>query len=83
MNFLVEHDENRHDRYRSAANGTNLVLDCPSSRVLEKTISVAPGEGKRSIWFWKDIFCEDLAHPHLFPTGKCGYKVNREMPLNY
>ena len=49
MNFLVEHDENRHDRYRSAANETNLVLDCPSSRVLEETISVAPGEGKRSI----------------------------------
>ena len=28
-----------------------------------------------------DKFCEELCHPHLFPTGQYGYKVEREIPL--
>ena len=28
-----------------------------------------------------DKFCEELCHPHLFPTGQYEYKVEREIPL--
>ena len=27
-----------------------------------------------------DKFCMELGHPHLFPTGQYGYKVEREIP---
>ena len=27
-------------------------------------------------------FCEELARLHPFPTGTCGYKVEREIPLS-
>ena len=26
-------------------------------------------------------FCEEIGHPHLFPTGQYGCKVEREIPL--
>ena len=29
-----------------------------------------------------DKHWEELAHPHLFPTGKLGYQVDREVPLS-
>ncbi|XP_057316777.1 uncharacterized protein LOC130657796 [Hydractinia symbiolongicarpus] len=29
-----------------------------------------------------DQFCEELAHPYLFPTGKFGYKVERDIKLS-
>ena len=29
-----------------------------------------------------DKHCEELAHQHLFPTGKFGYQVYREVPLS-
>ena len=27
-------------------------------------------------------FCEKLAHPHLFPSGKFGYKAKRKIPIS-
>ena len=29
-----------------------------------------------------DEFCEEPAHPHLFPTGEFGYKVEREIQIS-
>ena len=29
-----------------------------------------------------DEFCEELAHPHLFPAGKFGYKAEREIQIS-
>ena len=28
-----------------------------------------------------DDYCEELADQHLFPNGKFGYKVERDIPL--
>ena len=47
-----------------------------NSPTLEE-LSIAPGEGKQII----DNFCEELAFPYLFPNGKFGYKVEREIKL--
>ena len=29
-----------------------------------------------------DTYCEEMAYPHLFPSGKYGYKVQRDIPLS-
>jgi hypothetical protein len=31
------------------------------------------GEGVQPLNVLEDEFCEELAHPYLFPTGKFGY----------
>ena len=33
------------------------------------------------ILVFADEYCEEMAHPHLFPYGKYGYKVERYIPL--
>lgn len=43
---------------------------------------VAPGEGKKPLSIISDKNCEELAHPHLFPTGKFGYNVERLTKLS-
>ena len=48
----------------------------------EENITVAPGEGLRPISILTDKYCEELAHPYLFPTGNFGYKVDREIDLS-
>ena len=45
-------------------------------------ISLAPGEGKQPTSILTDEYCEELSHPHLFPTGKFGYKVERNVKLS-
>ena len=42
---------------------------------------VAPSEGKKPVSILDDKFCEELGHPHLFPTGQYGSKVEKENPL--
>ena len=44
--------------------------------------SIAPGEGKHPVHFMKDKYCEELAFPTLFPTGKFGYQIERSIPLS-
>ena len=29
-----------------------------------------------------DTYCEEMAYPHLFPSSKYGYKVQRDIPLS-
>ena len=42
---------------------------------------VTIGEGKKPVSILDNKFYEELCHPHLFPTGQYGYKVEREIPL--
>jgi len=54
----------------------------PSSNEIDNEIlTLAPGEGQNPLSILNDNFCEELAHPHLFPTGKFGYKIKRQIPL--
>jgi len=53
-----------------------------SEETEEQILNVAPGEGQIPLSILTDDFCEEFAHPHLFPTGKFGYKVERKIRLS-
>ena len=62
------------DQNRSAANETVLISENQSAAGREE-LTIVPGENKKVVLFLSDQYCEELAHPHMFPTGKFGYKV--------
>ena len=64
--------------HRLGANETVSLSNIPQS----EEISLAPCEGKQSTSILTDEYCEELSHPHLFPTGKFGYKVERNVKLS-
>ena len=45
-------------------------------------LTIAPGEGKQPMSILNDQYCEELAHPHLFPTGNIRYKIERNIKLS-
>ena len=45
-------------------------------------ISIAPGDGKQPTSVLSDTFCEQLVFPCLFPQGKFGYKIERDVKPN-
>ena len=77
----LEEIDNPLDRYRLGANDSALIPTIPC-QINEEDITIAPGEGIKPLSILTDKHCEELAHPHLFPTGKFGYKVDRKVPLS-
>ena len=77
-NTRVESEENPLDVYRIAANETALINN---SHFGDEFATIAP-EGNMPLSILDDRHCEELAHPHLFPTGKFGYQVQRDPPLS-
>ena len=74
LNFeLLDDPLNLH---RVAANETTLISEIPGI-IDEDNITIAPGQGKTPLSILHDDYCEELAFPYLFPTGKFGYKVKR------
>ena len=67
--------------FRTPSMETTFVSEIPSACEMEEGIVVAPGEGKKPVSILNDKFCEELGHPHLFPTGQYGHKEEREIPL--
>ena len=67
--------------FQSPSLETAITTEIRTVDNIEQSIAIAPGEGKKPISILNDIYCEEMAHPHLFPTGKFGYKVKREVPL--
>ena len=67
---------------RVASNKTTLISNFPNADSEESIISIAPGEGQRPMSVLNDDYYEELAHPHLFPKSKFGYKVERDIPLS-
>ena len=45
-------------------------------------LNVAPGEGKRHEPFEKDQNSEELSFPHLFPSGRFGYSMQRPSKIS-
>ena len=84
INIENEFDQsNPLDQFRTTANEIVLISNFGESDEREEHIlNVAPGEGQTPLSILTDKFCEELAHPHLFPTGKFGYKVEREISLS-
>ena len=68
--------------FRTHANETLLVSEIPNMVIDDENTILAPGEGKIPYSLINDEKCEELAHPHLFPTGKFGYHVERDVKLS-
>ena len=49
---------------------------------LEEVITVAPSGDKNPVSVLTDAYCDEMAHPHLFPSDKYGYKVQTDIPLS-
>ena len=67
--------------FRTPSMETTFVSEIPSVFEMEEGIVLTPGEGKKPVSIPNDKFCEELGHPHLFPIGQYGYKVEMEIPL--
>ena len=61
---------------------TTILSEVLSKCELEQEITIAPGDRKQAISVLNDKFCEELAYPHLFPSGRYGYQIEREIPLS-
>ena len=61
-------------------NETALISEVPNT-VENENLIVAPGQGKSPISVFNDKFWQELAFPYLFPDGKFGYKVERDIPI--
>ena len=59
-------------QYWSAKTSQHLVQKSSPLRLVKRKV----------VSFLSDQYCEELVLPHLFPTGKFGYKVKREIPLS-
>ena len=58
------------------------IIEPAFEKSQEGIISIAPGEKSKPAPVLKDVYCEALAHPNLFPTGRFGYKSRRDVPLS-
>ena len=67
--------------FRDPSTKTTIISEVPSNCELEQEITIAPGEGKYPISVLNDKFCEELAHAPLFPSGRYGYQIEREILL--
>ena len=59
-----------------------VANDAHCSTDLEELITVAAGEGKNPVSVLTETCCEEMAHPHLFHSGKYDYKVQRNITLS-
>ena len=73
--------DNPLDNLRVGSTETMLISNIPYSIEQENIIS-APGENKKPLSLMKGENCKALAFPYLFPRGKFGYNVERDVPLN-
>ena len=71
-------DDNPLDNDRLGATETMLL----SNMSQPEAITIAPGEGIQPLSILMDEKCEELAHPYLFPTGKFGFRVERDNKLS-
>ena len=67
------------DEYSFIANKICLVSLNPQTNVDNDYINIAQGEGKQPKSILNNQFCEELAFPYLFPGGKFGYRVQKNV----
>ena len=76
----LEEQDNPLDNCSVGANEIALISVVPS-QIDNENVTIAPCQGKTPMSLLTDNSCEELAHPYLFPTGKFGYKVQRDIKL--
>ena len=77
----IEDSENPLAQFQTPSAETTITTEIPTLDGLEEGIVTAPEEGKKPLSILHDDYCEEMAHPHLFPTGKFGHKVKRKFHL--
>ena len=77
----LEEIDNPLDDLRVGSTETMLISNIPYS-IEQENIIIAPGENKKPLSLMTDENCEALAFPYLFPRGKFGYNVERDVPLS-
>ena len=58
--------------FQSPSLKTTITMETPTISEQEESTAIAPDEGKKPKTILNDIYCEEMAHPHLFPTGRFG-----------
>ena len=94
---LLDEDTEEQDdplnEHRSAATETCLQSILPNYPVNmdnrncddstgREVFNIAPGEGKHPVSLMTDKLCEELSFPVLFPKGRFGYTVERDIKLS-
>ena len=77
----IEEEDNPLDTFRFAADETTMMSKIPI-RIDPDGTSIAPGQYKTPVPIFSDRYCEEMAFPLLFPTGKFGYKIDRTVPIS-
>ena len=70
------------DKFQSSAYEKLLVSGNIYESEPEQVLLVAAGEGKKPLSLISNTHWNELAHPHLFQTGKFGFIVIRKIPLS-
>ena len=78
----MDKDSSYLEEYSSTVDEMCLVSLNSQSSVDDGCINFTPGERKKSKSILNDQFCEELGFSCLFPTGKFGYRVQRDVKLN-
>ena len=68
--------------FKTVSDETTVILEIPSATDIEEAFIVTPDVGKNLRTLLGDEFCKELAHSHLFPAGKFGYKAEREIQIS-
>ena len=68
----------------SCTENTVTDLDAPQSSSAGNEIfsTFSPGEGKHPVHFMTNKLCEEMASPTLFPTGRFGFQMKRDVRLS-
>ena len=69
-------------QFKSVSDKTTFISEIPTATDIEEAIVVTPGEEKQPVMLLGDEFCEELAHSHLFASGKFGCEAKREIPIS-
>ena len=88
----TEENDDPLNEYRQATNETclqSVSADYPVTIQSNKNCSlgnevynIAPGENKHPVSIMRDVKCEELAFPVLFPKGQFGYTEDRDIKLS-
>ena len=66
--FYIEDSENPLAQFETPLAETTITTETPTLDELEEGIVIAPGEAKKPLSKLNDDYCEEMAHPHLFPS---------------
>ena len=62
--------------------GSNFSMDTERVMLGDEIVNIAPGEGRHPVSLMNDEFCEELSFPTLFPRGRFGYRVERQVKIS-